>query len=238
MKRFSPVLVVLAACASEPVPNLSDGVEVVQRLSFIDIIDTPNVVGITVDIDTEELIFVDAINGLFNLQGDIIADRIALEPGWGVSAFTDVASLGEGKFAVTVQGDGLLHDTRTGETIEYFCYEPGFMPEDSFQLTNGLAYDQKRKKIVAQPQTYIGEEVTNSDVAEFSVQGGQPAGWHILTDENFFASAIAVDGASLLLGVQNILYRYHYGDEKNSRKIKKYNKKIILTIHGTPFEKC
>ena len=41
----------------------------------------------------------------------------------------------------------------------------------------------------------------------------QPAGWHILSDVNFIANAIAVDGNGLLLGVGEHLYRYHYGDE-------------------------
>ena len=86
------------------------------------------------------------------------------------------------------------------------------MPEESFQITNGLAYDSEQKKIVAQPQTFMGSQVTNSDVAQFSVQGGQPSGWFILEDADFIASAIAVDGDGLLLGNGDTLYRYEYGD--------------------------
>lgn len=212
MKRFVWILLALSACSSSnEAPPPPDGVEVLQRVSLSNVIANPDVVGVTVDPVSGAVSFIDAWQGIFSLEGSTIADANALMPGWDARPYTDVASLGEGKFALTVENDGLLFDETTGETVVHFCYEPEFLEESSIQLTNSLAYDSENRRFIAQPQTYDEGVVTEAQVAEYTIYGGQPAGWHVLDDAKFSAGGMAVDGVNLLLALEETLYVYTYG---------------------------
>ena len=215
MKRFLWILPALTAC-SEPIPQLPDDATVVQRVALHEVIDGAMVTGVTVNRDTGEIVVIDAAKGLFTITGQRIADRSALSPGWEVESFTDVVSLGDGQFALTVRNDGLLFDANTGTTTQYFCYLPGWMDETFVQLTNSLAFDEARGRLIAQPQTYNNNEITDAEVAEFTLDGGQPTGWHRFKTADFSAGGIAVDGDGLLMAQDSILYSYDYGDNEPS----------------------
>ena len=213
MKRILWILPAVCAC-SEPIPDLPADATVVQRIALNEVIKGATVTGVTLDRDSGQIVVMDAVKGIFSIEGDLIADRNALNPGWEVGAFTDVVSLGEGQYALTVRNDGLLFDANSNTTTQYFCYEPGWMEEPLEQLTHSLAYDENRGRLIAQPQTLNNGEITDAEVAEFNLDGGQPSGWHLFETADFSAGGIAVDGDSLLLAQDQILYHYDYGDKK------------------------
>ena len=90
------------------------------------------------------------------------------------------------------------------------------MDESFEQLTNSLAFDEARGRLIAQPQTLNDGQVTDAEVAEFNLDGGQPSGWHLFDIADFSAGGLAVDGDGLLMAQNNILYSYDYGDDEPS----------------------
>jgi hypothetical protein len=172
----------------------------------------PQFTGVSIDPVDGSLVLLDSYEGLFTLDGEQIANHATLVVDWMEMPYTDVAALGDGKYAYTIQNDGLLYDANTREASVYFCYEPGFMAEEAFQITNSLAFDVVRQKLIAQPQSYDEGGLFEAQVAEFNLSGGQPVGWHVLEKSEFSAGGMAIDNDGLLLGGQDIIYSYAYGD--------------------------
>jgi hypothetical protein len=181
-----------------------------------------NVVGVTVDPNTGARYVMDADRGLFELTGggvELIADLDMLVPSDRAlsSPFTDVAALGDGKFAMTAANDGFLLDLDQQTFESYFCYVPGeiideYAPMPIVQLTRSLTYDPESRLLFAQPQTFGNDttgEVLRSQIGQFLPSGGEGFGWMEIEDTDFLAGGIATaEGQTLLLGKGSKLYPY------------------------------
>ncbi len=175
-------------------------------------------VGVTVCPTTGVVYLLDAGLGLYSMTDDLEFEQVATpETLYRVnpsSLYTDVAALGDDKFAITALNDGFLFDLKTGSIQQHFCYVPGFLiigPTPPMQLTDGVAFDPITQRIIAQPVTIDAQTRTaiNSEVGTFPITGGEGNDWHPIPDPQFLAGAIAVDAQGMLwLGRGHELFRY------------------------------
>jgi hypothetical protein len=181
-------------------------------------------VGITVTPDTGERYVLDQIHGLYRLGEDGTAEQVlslAEFPEadvWPQSAWTDIAALGDGRFAITALADGYLLDIEAGTLMQHFCYEPGWEEwgETEQQLTTSLGYDPETNSIIAQPQTQLvdmdGTTALGSAVGIYdaSLGGDAPESWYELSDSSFLATGMAVESSEsiLLVEADGTLHRY------------------------------
>jgi len=140
--------------------------------------------------------------------------RMADMPDPGVAVqlpFTDVAALGDDKFALTAIGNGFLLDLLLQRLTLHFCYEPGDFPEDQRQATSAVTYDLEDNRLYAQPQTFLSgvEDPSASQIGAFEGTSGFDLQWYDLPRPDFRAGgmAIAPDGG-ILLGAGSTLYRF------------------------------
>lgn len=231
----TPVLALCAvACTSTPVEPAADTPDptvqapeaphVVRSLALTDHLTSPTPAGVTVDRDSGEWIVLESQQGLFaERDGTLvpIADDGALQrDGIDMRPFTDVVSLGGGRYSVTVANDGLLHDLTTGETTQHFCYVPGGMPIDLIdndagngQVTWGVAFDADAGLLFAQPRSFEDSVAIGAHIGSYDVtDGGQPQQWFDLDDIEFSARGMVWHDGQLLLGSGSMLYTYTMGD--------------------------
>lgn len=219
-KHLLPCLTLglLAACSDgTPPPSRSGEVERIDLLDAFGVA-VVDAVGVTVAPDTGEVYVLDAGFGLFVAEPDgsfrPFAEAAELYSVSPQSPFTDVAALGQGRFALTAVNDGFLYDSATGSIRQHFCYVPGFFigqPPPIIQLTNSVAWDPTRRRILVQPVTMDSRTFARqaSEVGTFPITGGQGNDWHPIHDTSFLSGAIAVDGTGdLWLAEGADLYRY------------------------------
>lgn len=215
------IVFALFACSPHDLPASA---EVTERVDLGEAlrIAAPEVVGVTIDPDSGEILVLDAWEGLLRLDGSAVADPahlITASDGMDRRPYTDAAALGGGLFAVTVRSDGLLFDAGTGVTVQHFCYEPAYEGdwEDNYQLTASLAYDPAADLLYAQPQTLgtADDAPISADVAQFDAANGVPLDWMPLRDRKFLAGALAIDASGdLFLGHEGRVHSYAFGDEE------------------------
>ena len=146
-------------------------------------------VGVSIDPVTSERYVLDAELGIFAVENGAArrvwdAARVADYGLTTDSRFTDLAALGDGRFALTARNEGFLLDLSVDALALHFCYVPGSMileedppppppeeeePEEEIpielepvepvestyeQLTNALTYDAERDLLLAQPRTF------------------------------------------------------------------------------------
>src|SRR5687767_2158393 len=125
-------------------------------------VQTPDAVGVTVEPDGDRLFVLDSNAGLFAIDAlgaaTLVVGMDAMpDPGVEVRRpYTDLVALGGNRFALTAIGDGFLLDIAANTQQLYFCYEPGFEPDENTQRTDSVTYDAGRDLIIAQPQTFDG----------------------------------------------------------------------------------
>ncbi len=189
-------------------------------------VDDASPVGITVAPDTGERWALDDVHGLFKLTDDGAEHVMALHEFpeadvWPQSGWTDIAALGDDRFAITAQSDGYILDVSANTLMQHFCYEPGWEEwETSYELTTSLGYDAETNSIIAQPQSRtadeLGETVTGAAVGVYdaSLGGAAPEEWYALTDANFLATGMAVESSEALLLVQDDggIFRFTMGE--------------------------
>jgi hypothetical protein len=203
----------LVACGPSPAPpnaTVQDRRSLRVALAQGDV----DVVGVTVDPASGDRFVLEARRGLYRIEEDSsvllrkVDEMVPIDRPLR-SAFTDVAALGDGRFAMTAQDDGFLLDTNTGSFEQHFCYVPGeivdeYRPTPIVQMTQGLTFDPGRGLMYAQPQTFEGStdgDVLRSQVGQFATSGGEGFGWMEIGDEDFVAGGMAaLGGDDLLLG--------------------------------------
>ncbi len=228
-------LTFLAACSSGgttytgptvPVTGPAPSTELaVQSRSSLagQIPDASNYVGITQAPDGT-LLVLDAWAGLFAVQDEGLAafatgDELTPTDGFDRRPFTDIASLGDGTYAITVMSDGLLFDSSSKVTTQHFCYEPGFQDDwvVQYQLTDSVAFDGAH--IYAQPQT-LTDSPQATDVGTFDRSTGEPLSWSSIVDPTFRATAMSALGeGQFILARGSVLYDYNFGDELPTARV-------------------
>ena len=220
LTSFAALALALAACGGSsggrtPAPTLP--VEVINLEAALG---SSNIdpVGVTVSPTTGEVFLLDANLGLYSVTESgifrLVAGAATLYVAAPISGYTDVASLGGGKFALTAMNDGYLLDLATNSIQQHFCYVPGFLFSPTNipdQLTLSVAFDPITERILVQPLTLDAGTLNsiNSEVGTFPLSGGVGRDWHPLLDPEFLAGAIAVDSTGMLwLGRGAELYRY------------------------------
>src|SRR5687768_13719279 len=140
----------LFACGSEPEIQPTPSI-IVNQSSLRSAIGAGDVsvTGVTIDPYNHKRYVLEA-NGIYELVDDgaqrtIGWDEIQSE-GRAQSGFTDIASLGFGKFALVALNDGFKLDVDLKWITRYFCYLPGEIVDDPeyeapVQLTESLTYD-------------------------------------------------------------------------------------------------
>jgi hypothetical protein len=144
-------------------------------------------------------------------------------------AFTDIAAMGFGRFALSAPNDGFILDLDEGTMWRHFCYLPpgnpsgDNLPADSslsvalqeagievWQRTDSLAYDASSGVLVAQPQTLAVQdnELFGAEIATFDELSGEPLSWTELPETTLRAGGLAVTGTQFLLGEGNVLHVY------------------------------
>ena len=186
------------------------------------------ITGITVDPNDGTRYVLDASRGLFELteEGAVMIAHLEQLQTWDrplASALTDVASLGDGKFAMTAANDGFLFDLNEGTFEQHFCYVPGeiiddYAPTPIQQLTRSLTYDPKSNRMYAQPQTFANDttgEVLRSQIGTFELTGGEGFGWIELADLDFLAGGLIIlEDGSALLGRGSQLHPFSMGEAR------------------------
>ncbi len=202
----------LAACSEPDVSMEPSGSTDLAALLGVE---DASPVGITVAPDTGDRYVLDEVHGLFKLDDDgaTRVRSLAEFPEadvWPQSAWTDIAALGDDRFAVTAQSDGYLLDIRANTLMQHFCYEPGWGEwETSYELTTSLGYDPESNSIIAQPQSRtvdeLGESVTGAAVGVYdaNIGGAAPEPWLDLPDASFLATGMAVESVESILLVED-----------------------------------
>ena len=217
-----PLLCLTVACTGPDVPLLPADPAGTIELAVALGVDSPEVIGVTIDPITGQRFVLDASAGLFALLEDGTAALIRSQEDFptpdvpAISTWTDFAALGDNRFAVTARSNGYLLDLVADTMTQYFCYEPGFMPTELEQLTEGVSFDQELGLLYAQPASYdvSGEsgpvdQAVEAAIASYALSGGQPVAWFGIEDIDFLAGGIAVDhDGTLLLGHGNELHRF------------------------------
>lgn len=209
-------LLALASCnhtSGQPAPAV-ERIELAKALGSSAV----DAVGVTVSPVTGTVYLLDANLGLYSITKDgefrQVADPAVLYQVPTSSLYTDVASLGNGRFALTAVNDGFLLDLSEGTVRQHFCYVPGSFfigSNPPTQLTRGVAFDAATQRIIAQPITLEPRTLAsvNSEVGTFPITGGEGEDWHPIPDSEFLAGGIAVDGqGTLWLGQGAELHRY------------------------------
>jgi hypothetical protein len=205
-------LSVLAGCGSsgggsgETAQLTQPSPTAVTRTDIAELLGTGNVapVGLTLTPDTDELVLLDALQGVFVMQADRRFRRLATareleDRAQPASTFTDIAGLGSNRFAITARSDGFLYDSDAGTIEQHFCYVPGLLGPGFDQLTLGVAFDPATGRILVQPVTVQGWQQTFvSEVGTFPISGGVGEDWHPIQEQDYLAGGITCDSAGLL----------------------------------------
>jgi hypothetical protein len=160
----------------------------------------PMMTGVAVDGDGHRFVFAEDA-GLYELHGSALTLRLARDamPDPGVPVrppFTDLAALGDDRFALTAIGDGYFLDLGAATLRQYFCYVPDGLPEEYDQRTDAVAYDRAAGLIHAQPRTFDGGgNLIASQLASYSFQTGVDVDWFGLELD------VAAGGMTMLPGV-------------------------------------
>mgnify|MGYP000291579695 FL=1 len=210
----------LAACSAYDDGDVDDRTDLRAAFALTDV----TAVGVTVDPDTGRRFVLDANQGIYELTEDGATLHVALSD-FPVatpavrSAFTDIAAMGNGRFALTARSFGYMLDVEADTLNQFFCYVPPMMDEEVFdQSTHTLGYDPGTGVLYSQPQTLDlldGESIVASQVGVFDAIEGTDLTWHDLVDEEFIAGGLAVlDSETLLLGAGSRLYRYAFDSDR------------------------
>jgi len=222
--KLSALILIVTGCGVEPGSRariLGVGGAVVSRIDLgralgdVDI--TP--VGVTVDPNSGRRFIIDSTKGLFELSVTGTASRIwdgqAARYVWFVgTGFTDVAALGDDRFALTARSFGYLFDLAADTLVQHFCYLPADMAGEFPELdqqTDALTYDPETSRLLAQPQTFnvVTEERTASQVSTFDLSSGADLDWLDLGEVEFLAGGMVADSYDVvLLARGSEIFRY------------------------------
>ena len=189
-------------------------------------------VGVAVDPSGRRYVL-DRRSGLYQLDGAsarlvISITDVAATLGLGLDLeLTDVAALGEDRFALTAENDGFLLDLRDRSVRSYFCYLPSNTgstppPEEvssvsqtlqregvpTRQRTESVAFSAENDLLLAQPRTTRLDTgaIAGSELFMFLSSGGQPFQVRSLPDPTFMAGGMVSSGQRVLLGSHDKLY--------------------------------
>jgi hypothetical protein len=216
----TPLLFSLLACSSPERVYENDESFVV--VDFRDSLDssTVDVIGVTIRPDTGQRYVLDSARGIFevDLDGNMSIVRALQDfplPDEVIqSDFTDIASLGGQRFALTARNEGYLLDLDANTLRRHFCYLPeGEDVQEVYQLTQSVTYDAETQKIYAQPQTLALDtgSVQASSIGMFGVADGAEQTWFALGDPSFIAGAIAMDAeGQLILAEGDTISRFNF----------------------------
>jgi hypothetical protein len=229
MHRLGIACVLATGCASESLPPIDP----LARTDLREVLglSAPDIVGITVEPDGDRVFVLDETAGLYAIDASGTATLVVgmdamPDPGVEVRRpYTDLVALGGNRFALTAIGDGFLLDITANTQRLHFCYEPGFMPDDNSQRTDAVAFDAERGMLIAQPQTFNGQQtLIQSDLGFYDAASGEPLEFHPL-DVNFLAGGMAAGaGDTVLLGRGDRLVHYD-----------PVGRKIVHTDNLSPF---
>jgi hypothetical protein len=206
MLRIALAIAVLSAAACAEDPPDADPVFTDLRAAL----DAPDlaVIGVTIDPDDNARYVLDESLGLYRLTDTVatLVVSIADMPVPDVpfeSAFTDVAALGDDRFAITAKNDGYILDLTTNTFGQHFCYVPGDLPydEDVHQMTHSVTYDPSAGLLYAQPQTFGVDSglLLASEVGQFDLATGEPLAWASMPDIEYIAGAITLEQTGVVL---------------------------------------
>jgi hypothetical protein len=188
-------------------------------------------VGVAVDPAGRRYVL-DRRSGLYQLDGSgarlvISLTDVAATLGLGLDLeLTDVAALGDGRFALTAENDGFLLDLSDRSVRSYFCYfpintEPMPPPEvgsvsqtlqregvPTKQRTESVAFSAETGFLFAQPRTIRLDTgaIAGSELFMFLSSGGQPFQVRSLPDPAFMAGGMVSVDQRVLLGSHNRIY--------------------------------
>lgn len=187
MRNAAITLTLLAAACSEPLP----AGEPLARLDLEPAIGASDLdlAGVAVEADSGRRFVLDATLGIYELSTGGAATPVvpmAAMPDPGVEVrlpFTDIASLGDSRLALTAIGDGFILDLAADTLQLHFCYEPGFTepwPEEMEQRTDAVTFDPSAGQIIAQPRTFEVEsgDVTASQIGYYDRESGVDLQWY------------------------------------------------------------
>lgn len=212
--------------------------------------------GVTRDPLDGALYVLDPLVGIYRIDASQAAlvftvGSVVPESGAPVGEFSDLASMGAGRFALTVPNEGYILDVEAGTMWSHFCYLPNEPSPTSssislnleaqgiavFQQTDSLAYDILTGSIFAQPQTLgvDGSEAYGSELANFNETTGEPLGWLLIDAPVTRAGGLALTQDEVLLGQGNSLYVYFRGSP-TPHQTQVLDIPEISGMHGGDFE--
>ncbi len=208
--RFALPALLLLGCTSadSPTPQETKVVDVDLRAA-IGASDV-DVVGLTISPDTQKRYALDSERGIFELGADgSLTLVLALEDFPSAdesiqSEFTDIAAMGNNRFALTALNEGYMLDLNTNTLLRHFCYLPDDLEDTGvYQMTHSVTFDAESGQIYAQPQTFseIDNSLVASSIGRFAEGNGAEQQWFALPESSFVAGALSVNPeGNLLLG--------------------------------------
>ncbi|MBL4636142.1 MAG: hypothetical protein JKY56_19940 [Kofleriaceae bacterium] len=204
-----PALLLLACTTAEsPIPP-DDTPKVVDLRAAIGSSDV-DVVGITISPDTQKRYALDSERGIYEMSDDgTLSLVLALEAFPSAdesiqSEFTDIAAMGNNRFALTALNEGYMLDLNANTLLRHFCYLPDDLEDTGvYQMTHSVTFDAETGLIYAQPQTFseLDNRVVASSIGRFAEGNGAEQQWYALPESSFVAGALSVNSdGNLLLG--------------------------------------
>jgi len=179
------ILCIAAAC-SEPLPE-GEPAAVIDMSAATGVADL-ELAGVAVEGETGRRFVLGSNTGIWELDGSTATPIVPMsampDPQVEVRLpFTDIASIGDSKLALTAIGDGFILDLAANTLTLHFCYEPGFVepwPESQEQRTDAVAYDSGAGQIIAQPRTFGVEsgDINASQIAYYDAETGVDLQWY------------------------------------------------------------
>jgi hypothetical protein len=214
-------LVLLAGCGESELESVPAPRQRIDLTAALGVDARP--VGTAIDPRSGQRYVLDASSGLYEVRGDALV-RVwssAQIPSWVTpqSAFTDIVGLGHGRFAVTARNEGFELDLPNAGFELYFCYEPGWLPEELEQATEAVTFDPSTSRLYAQPLTVdaTGAVVANQ-VGAFDSATGAESFWLDLPDLGFTARGMAaLDAERLVLARGTELFAFATGGGELAR---------------------
>ncbi len=169
-----------------------------------------DVVGLTISPDTQKRYALDSERGIYEMSDEgTLSLVLALEDFPSAdesiqSEFTDIAAMGNNRFALTALNEGYMLDLNANTLLRHFCYLPDDLEDTGvYQMTHSVTFDAESGQIYAQPQTFseLDNSVVASSIGRFAEGNGAEQQWYALPESSFVAGALSVNPeGNLLLG--------------------------------------
>lgn len=203
---FALPLTIATGCATEPlgpIEPLEPRPDLVTEVRLTDLDPQIEVTrGVSIDPRTGDFVFLTDegilhVNrlGQETFRHDIEEGIFIPEFGFAVDTLTfgDIASLGDGTYALPMENMVRRYDPETNEASDYFCLEPGF--EFQQMQNDAITLNLADNEIFATPRIMEGDQIISNSLVQYRASDASLAVAEALSD-SIHPHGIALDKAT------------------------------------------